>query len=192
MSFATLFLIFMAPLPMSWYLPMAQSMQSLAAIVSEKLLMIAGVPVFREGYILQLPEFTMEVGAACSGLRSLMTVIALAAVISFFGTDRSRWYRWAIVIVSPLVAVAANCIRVVLTGFIAIAIDPKFAQGVYHEAGGMVMVGISALLIVGIASLLRRIDQPVHAICPAPRHSLGDERIITRFSHVFYIRCYNA
>lgn len=157
LGFPILFLIFMAPLPIAWYQPIALTMQHLVSVVSTVILEAFGATVYREGYIIQLPQYRMEVGEACSGLRQLTAVVALAAGIGYF-SGRGSTYRWTLGVLSIPIAIGANCIRVVLTGVILMLFGPEWAEGVFHTLEGLVMVGVAAALTVVVAKGLEQLD----------------------------------
>jgi exosortase len=156
-GFPLLFLIFMAPIPPQVYEPIALKMQALAAMVAANLLELVGVPVLREGYVIQIPGHTMEVAGECSGMRSLTAILALAMAIGYI-TGRGQVYRWTLGLLSAPVAIGVNCLRVFGTGLIMLYIGPEWASGKAHEYEGQVMVGFAALLLVGVAWLLAMIE----------------------------------
>lgn len=155
-GFSATFLIFMAPLPVSWYQPIAIFMQQLVSVISAGLLDLCGVACYREGYLVHLPGYTMEVGEACSGLRQLTAVLALSAAIGYF-SGRGMAYRWGLVLFSIPIAIVANCIRVVLTGFILLWFGKKWAEGVFHTLEGLVIVALAAALVLLAAWGLARL-----------------------------------
>ena len=158
-GFSVLFLIFMAPLPMSWYQPLALAMQNLVSVISTAVLAACGIPVFREGYIINMPGYVMEVGAACSGLRQLTAFVALGVIVAHvFG--RTTWYKWTVSLMGVPVAIATNCLRVVVTGFILKFAGPKWAEGVFHTIEGLVTLVVGTLLMVSLALLLGNWDDP--------------------------------
>ncbi len=156
-GFAALFLIFMAPLPNAWYQPLAIAMQQLVSAISTQFLELCGAAVYREGYRIHLPGYTMEVGEACSGLRQLMAVFALSVAIGYF-SGRKALYRWTLALLSFPIAIAANCLRVMLTGVIMMLFGAKWAEGVFHTLEGLVIVGLAAVLVVAAAAGLARLD----------------------------------
>lgn len=161
---AALFLIFMAPVPALWYQPFAILMQQIASSVSEFTLDLFGVSVFREGYLIHLPGYTFEVGAACSGLRQLVAVLALSVAIAHL-SKRGAAYGWTLGLLSIPIAVAANCLRVTLSGFIYIWFGRQWAEGIFHTLEGVGTFIICAVLVGGTAVFLRRFFpvQPPHA-----------------------------
>ncbi|MCR4412361.1 MAG: exosortase, partial [Thermoguttaceae bacterium] len=156
-GFAAMFLIFMAPLPMAWYQPAAVTLQAVASSLSAGVLEAFGATVFREGHQIQLPGYTLEVGQACSGLRALTAVLALAVAVGHF-SGRTWWYAWVLALAAVPIAVAANCLRVVLTALIMMALGPQWAEGVYHTAEGLVVIALAAVLLLAAAAGLTHIE----------------------------------
>lgn len=177
-GFSVLFLIFMAPLPIPWYQPFVIRMQQLVSNISTAILDVCGVPVFREGYLIHLPGYTMEVAEACSGLRQLVAILALGVAIGHL-SGRGRRFRWILGLSSIPIAIITNCIRVVLSGVILMFFGRQWAEGVFHTIEGLVIVAFSAGLLVAVAWGLTRIeDRSAGETAPAHRKSGGDS--ITR------------
>lgn len=146
---AFLLLFMMIPLPYIVYYKVSFPLQLLSARLSAGLVRMLHVPIIRRGNILHLPQYTLEVVAACSGLRSLMTMITLSLVIAaFWRTSNTR--KVLLVACSVPIAVAANAIRLVVTAVGAYAVDPAFADGPLHTVSGMI-VFVSGLVMLLIA-----------------------------------------
>jgi exosortase len=153
--FPILFLLFAAPLPVGWYQPVAIVLQQIVSGVSTHLLNVVGVAAFREGYMIHLATMSLEVGEACSGLRQLTAIVALAAALGFF-SGRGLIYRWTLAVAAVPIAVLSNCLRVLLTGIVCQTIGRQWAEGVFHELEGIALVGLSAILLYGLAVALGR------------------------------------
>ena len=134
-SFPLLFLLLMIPLPSIVFNQITFPLQLLASHAGETALSATGIPVLREGNIIILPHTSLEVAEACSGIRSLMTLLALGVVYGYF-TDRRRWARALIALATIPVAVVANALRVAGTGFLAHSYGPAAAEGFFHEFSG--------------------------------------------------------
>lgn len=105
------YLMFMIPLPAILWNEIAFPMQLYSSAITEKVIQFFGMPVFREGNILHLAQTSLEVVDACSGLRSLISMFALSAALAWF-SDHAIWKKWVLfLIVSPLVAIFANIVR---------------------------------------------------------------------------------
>jgi exosortase len=156
-GFAALFLVFMAPLPMAWYQPIAILMQGWVSGISAQVLDVCGAAVYREGYLIHLPDYTMEVGQACSGLRQLTAVLALSVALGHL-SGRSAAYKWTLALLALPIALAANCFRVVLTGVILMWFGPRWAEGAFHTLEGLVVVALAALFMLLTASALAHLE----------------------------------
>ena len=156
-NFSILFLIFMAPLPIPWYQPVAIFMQQLVSHVSTATLKLCGMPAYQEGYYIYLPGYTMAVAEACSGLRQLFAILALGVVVGHL-SGRGPRFRWIVGLAAIPIAVLANCFRVVCSGFILMAFGPKWAEGFFHVVEGLVIIAISAGLLIALAWGLARLE----------------------------------
>jgi len=170
-AFPLWFLIFMAPLPMVWYQTLAIGMQQIASAVATGIFTLCGIPAYREGCYVSVPGYQMEVGAACSGLRQLAAIVALSLAIGHL-SNRTAVFKWALGLLAVPIAIAANCIRVTLAGFILMGFGREWAEGVYHTLEGLAIVGVAAVLILLTAWWLSR-----YAICrlSAEAGGLGSE-----------------
>ena len=147
-AFPLAFLLLMVPLPEIIFNRITFPLQMLASQVGETMIAASGVPVMREGNILLLPNRTLEVAEACSGIRSLMSLTMLAIVLGYF-TERRTWARVAIALAAVPIAVVANAVRVAGTGLASYWISPAAAEGFFHTFSGWLMfiVALGALLV---------------------------------------------
>jgi exosortase len=154
-AFPIWFLIFMSPLPVVLYRWLALMLQQTSAIVAAGALDVLGVPAVRVGYCVHLPGSVMEVGAACSGLRGVLGILATALAIGHV-VDGTRVFRWALVLIAVPVAVLANSVRVVLTGVIIYCVGSAWSQGVWHDLEGLITSGLAMAMMLAAAWLLSR------------------------------------
>lgn len=117
-------------------------LQLFASRVASGVLPVLGVPVFREGNVIQLPVMKLEVAQACSGIRSLMSLFTLAVFYGYF-LEKTTGRRWFLALASIPIAVAANALRIVGTGLCVQYWDPAKGEGFFHEFSGWVMFVIS-------------------------------------------------
>jgi len=162
LGFPVLFLIFMAPLPVSCYQWITVALQQAVSDISTSVLLVLDVPVYRDGNVLHLPGYEMEVGAACSGLTQLSSFVALTLVVAHI-SERRVWYKLVLVAMAVPIAVAANCVRVSVTGIILVAAGPKWAEGTFHTLEGLAIVGLGALLLMLVAWGLGKLDDRFHS-----------------------------
>jgi len=148
------FLILMIPIPTIILNQVTLPLQLLAAKVAAGALPILGVPVLREGNIIYLPRMPLEVAEACSGIRSLMSLVTLAIIYGYLMEGR-RWVRWLLALASVPVTVFANDVRIVGTGLLVQYWDPEMAEGYYHASWGWLIFVVSLTMLYAIHLLVR-------------------------------------
>ena len=148
------FALLMIPLPAIIFYQMAFPLQLLATRFGVAVLEIARIPVLREGNLIILTRTTLEVAEACSGIRSLVSLFALALLYGYF-VDPRPGARVAIALSSVPIAIVANGVRVAGTGIAAHYIGPAAASGFLHEFSGSVVFAASFLLLLGVTGLMK-------------------------------------
>lgn len=149
--FPMMFLIFMIPIPSILMDQISFPMQLFASKVSAKALYVFGVPALREGNIIQLANSSLEVVEACSGIRSLMSLLTLSVLFAYFG--QKTFAKKVLLAVSALpVAIVANAARVTGTGMVAYYYGAAAAEGFFHGFSGWIIfvVGLICLYVIGI------------------------------------------
>ena len=150
------FLIFMVPLPEIVYNAIAFPMKLMVAEYSVDFMDAIGIIVIREGNIIMFPEITLEVADACSGLRSLMSLITLAVAFSFF-IHISLVKRVIIVTSAIPIAIFTNALRVIGTGILSRHYGAAAAEGFFHEFAGLLVFALAVVMLVGFGILLKKI-----------------------------------
>jgi exosortase len=141
-KFVLFVLLLAIPLPTILFNQITFPLQILASQLASALLPLAGVPVLREGNVIQLPALQLEVAEACSGIRSLMSLFTAAVIYGYF-LERKTWRRVVLALASVPIAVAANGARIFGTGLCVQYWDPEKAMGFFHEFSGWLMFVIS-------------------------------------------------
>jgi exosortase len=154
MLLPVLYLFFMVPLPYIVYDSIAFPLKQLVAKYSVHALQLMGVAIIREGNIILLPETTLEVADACSGIRSLVSLLALATAFAVF-TQKSTIKRVIMIIAAIPIAIFTNGLRVIGTGILAQYWGAKAAEGFFHEFAGLAVFGVALLMLAGLGTLLR-------------------------------------
>jgi exosortase len=149
LRFALLVLLLAIPIPAIIFNEITLPLQTLASKSASALLPIFGVPVLREGNVIELPAMKLEVAEACSGIRSLMSLFTLAVFYGYF-LEKSFLRRTILAVASIPIAIAANAVRILGTGLCVQYWDPDKALGFFHEFSGWVMflVSLGCLFIV--------------------------------------------
>ncbi len=150
--FPLLLLLFMIPIPQIIYARLTLSLQMLASRLGEVLISSMGIPVLRTGNLLELPSQTLDIADACSGIRSLLSLGFLSLVYAYF-TDKRIWMRWALLIATVPIAIAANGIRVGVTGLLS-EVNTNLAHGWYHEMEGYLVFVVAIVALVATHRLI--------------------------------------
>ncbi len=156
--FPLAFLIFMVPLPYLIYDSIAFPLKLFAAKVATHSLQLLDVPILREGNIIILPSTTLEVADACSGIRSLISLISLAVVYAYF-SQKVFWGRAVVVAFSLPIAIAANSLRIVITGLLAHYVSAELAEGFFHEFSGWLVFVVAFMMLFALGTLVSRISE---------------------------------
>jgi exosortase len=142
LAFPLAFMALMIPLPEIIFNQLALPLQLVASRLGETAIAAAGIPVLREGNLLQLPGRTLEVAEACSGIRSLVSLIMLGIVLGYF-TEPRTGPRVLLALAAVPIAILANATRVAGTGLTSHWIGPAAADGFFHSFSGWLMFVIA-------------------------------------------------
>jgi exosortase len=149
-----LYLIFMVPIPYIVYDAVAFPLKLFVTKVSVGFLKAIGIVVLREGNIIMFPATTLEVADACSGIRSLLSLIALAVAFAYF-TRTTNLKRWVIIVSAVPIAILTNATRVIATGILAQYWGARAAEGFFHEFAGVVVFGLALAILVTLGVVLK-------------------------------------
>lgn len=154
MRLSILYLLLMVPIPAIVYDSLTIPLKLLVAKISVNGLVMLGYPVMREGNILVLPNVTLEVADACSGLRSLMSLIALSVAFAFL-FHKPGWKRWFLIFSALPIAVFTNIMRVFGTGVLAKHYGRAAAEGFFHDFAGFAVFFVAMALMVVVGGILK-------------------------------------
>ncbi len=152
--FPIFLLFFMIPIPSVIYNEITFPLQLLASRVAENAISALGIPIIREGNVLELASQKLDVVEACSGIRSLLTLTFLSLVYGYF-CEKRTWLRVVLFFSTIPIAITANAARVTLTGVIA-NFKPELAEGLFHEAQGWVIFMVAFAILAGVHQVLVR------------------------------------
>jgi exosortase len=155
-AFPWLFLLLMIPPPALVFNQITFPLQIFASEAAANLLPLLGVPVLREGNVIHLPAMALEVAEACSGIRSLMSLVTLAVMYGYVLENR-RSVRVLLVLAAVPIAVAANSLRIVGTGLLVQYWDPDKAEGFFHTFSGWIIFVVSILLLFAVRRIFHLI-----------------------------------
>jgi exosortase len=178
LAFPIAFLILMVPLPSLIFNQIAFPLQLLASRTGETGLEALQIPVLREGNIIMLANTTLEVAEACSGIRSLVSLLTLGIVYGYF-MDSRLWVRVLLALSTVPIAVFANGVRVAGTGVAAHYYGPEAADGFLHTFSGWLVFLAAFVVLFGLQMIIARVfperarRRPVPRLMEEPRASLG-------------------
>jgi exosortase len=144
--FPVFFLVFMIPLPYILYDSIAFPLKILASKLATTSLSILQIPIFREGNIIHLTSGTLQVEDVCSGIRSLVSLLALTTIYSYVA-QKGFLSRLILVASAIPIAVLLNSLRVSITGVMAVYYGDRVAEGFFHEFSGWLIFILAFVLI---------------------------------------------
>lgn len=159
LGFPLFLLCFMVPLPAIIYNQITFPLQLLASQIAEHALSAVGIPVLRDGNILELPSQRLSVVEACSGIRSLLSLSFLSLVYGYF-FDNKTWMRWVLLVLTVPIALTANAFRVTITGILS-ELNPELAQGLFHSLEGWVIFMIALVMLVAAHKIVNFVHSRV-------------------------------
>ena len=160
LAFPLFLLLFMIRIPLFIYSQITFPLQIIASQIATATLSILGVPVMREGNILELANQTLSVVEACSGIRSLISLSFMALVYGYF-VERKNWMRIVLLASAIPIAILCNAARITITGLLSQYMR-KFAEGVYHSFEGWVMFMVALAVLVLSHQILNRLYSLFH------------------------------
>jgi exosortase len=157
-SFPLSYLMWMIPVPVIIYNQITFPLQLIASRLATAWLQLARVPVLRDGNILIMSNYSLEVVEACSGIRSLMTLMALAVAYGYLVSSQ-RWVRYVLAAIMVPIAIITNAIRIMGAGILARHFGPRAAEGFLHEFSGWSIFLVALALMFGSHWILRQLGQ---------------------------------
>ena len=147
-------LLFMArPIPESLVPLLFNPLQVIAAAIGAHALEYLNVPVYLRGNVIEVPGVTLLVEEACSGMRSVISMLTVACIISYYAN--LRFFGFLLIsITAVVIAIVFNILRVTITGVLAHFIDPATATGFFHEFTGLVVFILGLLIMFSLTKSL--------------------------------------
>lgn len=157
LAFPLGFFLFMVPMPAIFFYGMTGRLQNLAAESGAWALDLLGMPVLLDGNVIQLSRLTLGVTEACSGIRSLITMVALG--VAWAHLMLPRFWMQAVFVISVLpITIVANAGRIVVTGLVARSFGVEYAEGFFHFFSGWLVFIVALLCLLAVDRVLRRVS----------------------------------
>ena len=175
-------LLFAIPIPQIVFNKIAFPLQIYASQIAVWGIRLFGVPTVRKGNVFEiLPDgatqtIALEVVEACSGIRSLMTLVTLALILAYFTRDKKHnadggwlicfksfdFWRTVILMLSAIpIAVLTNAGRVTAIGVLTYHYGKKATESFWHDLSGWLVYVVALLILFGINSGLKFISRKV-------------------------------
>ncbi len=148
-------LLFMIPLPAILFYAITFPLQLIASRIAARFLDLLTVPNLREGNVIYLPHFSIGVAEACSGIRSLISLLAFAVLFGHLLRLRVAG-RWLLAASAIPLALFINAVRVAGTGVAGNYLGARYAEGFYHLFAGWLLFMTALVAVFGIGKILKR------------------------------------
>ena len=146
-------LVLMIPVPAQLLAALTIPLQLLVTRIAGMLARAMGIPIFIEGNLIRLPLQTFEVVDACSGLRSIMSLVTLGAFMGYFALE-TLWQRLALIASALPIAIVANSVRVLAMVIFSFYFNIDLLHGDVHTIFGMGIFVVSLCLFFGVQKIL--------------------------------------
>lgn len=155
--FPLAFLFFMIPMPYSLISVISFKSKMIATESAVALGKMMTLNMVQDGSFVYLgSDDRLLVGDVCGGMRSLIALLAFGALMAYISKTRF-WARILILVVSPLVAILANVIRIFFLCVVGYIWGSESATGIVHDASGIGIFAVAFVLLFGIEGLLRKL-----------------------------------
>lgn len=152
------YLIFMIPLPGIIWNQLTFPMSLMASKIAAGVVDALGIPILREGNILHLPNVTLQVAEACSGLRSLTTMLALSTVFAYL-SQLKRPLKLLIFLSAVPIALLGNVVRLTATAVLSRYYGAGMAEGFIHEFSGWLLFVFGLIILLLLHNILLRVSR---------------------------------
>ncbi|MGH9468406.1 MAG: exosortase/archaeosortase family protein [Terriglobales bacterium] len=153
LAFPLCFLAFMIPLPVLIYNLATLPLESVATRAGVALVAWTGLPILRQGNLIALPATVLDVVAACSGIRSLLALLALGTAYGYL-TEPGLGRRMILVAAMVPLAIVSNAVRIACTILLSFPLGAAASHGAWHQLTGLEVFVIAVVGLVLIQRLL--------------------------------------
>lgn len=147
--FAILFLVFMIPLPLIAVVGITFKLKMFAAYWANKIVNGLGIRAILDGSVIKMRHTHVIVEDVCSGLRSLISLLALGTIVAYL-SKLSRWKKVVVFFAAGVMAIVANIVRIVFMALTSEIYGAKFTEGFLHTLSGLIVfvVAFAGLMMV--------------------------------------------
>jgi exosortase C (VPDSG-CTERM-specific) len=156
-AFPLAYLIFIVPMPDAMADALETASKYASAEVTNFFFHLSGTPFLRTGLIFQLPNITIEVAQACSGIRSSW-VLFMTSILAANLFLKTRWRRFALVAFVIPLAILRNGFRILVIGLLCVNVGPQMIHSLIHRRGGPLFFTLSLIPFFLVLWWLRKGD----------------------------------
>jgi exosortase len=157
--FPLLFLIFMVPIPMVILDWLIKILLSGSAESSYAIFKVLGVPVYRDGFVFELPGLAVEVARQCSGIRSTIGMF-ITSVIAGYMFLRTGWGRVALILAVFPITIFKNSIRITTISLLAAYVDKSWVTDSWlHSSGGVVFFVLGLIILGAVLLVIQKFEK---------------------------------
>lgn len=153
-SFPVIFLIFMVPLPLVTVINISFQMKLLSAMMASAVLNFINIPAIQQGSYIRMEHASIIVEDVCSGLRSLIALMALGALFAYWMKSRMV-NRVFLFFTSIPIALVTNMVRIICLAIISEFFGPQYVTGSVENFFGLSVFVLAFLLLSGVEKLLK-------------------------------------
>lgn len=147
-AFPIVWLLFMIPIPAIIFYSIMFPLQLVASSMASTTLDVLRIPNLREGNVIFLPNYSMGVVEACSGIRGLISLVTMAVLLGHF-REMKLWQRIALILLAVPIELVVNAVRIAGTGIIGNYWGQAYAEGFFHTFYGWFLFLASLLVLIG-------------------------------------------
>ena len=152
-QFPLLYLGFTIPAPLVLVSNIVIRMKLFAGNMATVLLNVIGLKAVQDGSIIKMSRSYLVIEAPCSGLRSLIALLAFGAAFAYM-TKHNLLKKWILFFAAFPIALLANILRIVLLGWVSEVYGMKAAQGWIHDFSGYLLFAVAAIGMLVVNSIL--------------------------------------
>ena len=153
--FPFLYLAFAVPPPAYLLTEVTQPLKQFVSHLSTDALAATGLPVSREGVTIFVGQYQLLVEDACSGMNSIIGIIAVTLLYAHLAHRSSLGYSLLLLALAVPIAIAANVLRIITLILLTYFAGDSVAQGFLHYTAGFFLFALAILLVFALDKTLR-------------------------------------
>ena len=135
LAFPFFLLLFMIPFPVVLREAIETGLQHGSAVAADRMFILTGTPVLRDGMVFHLPGMTLQIAPECSGIHSTL-ILFITSLLAGQMILRQPWRRAALFLAVFPLALLRNGFRVFVLGQLCIHVGPQMIDSPIHHHGG--------------------------------------------------------